>query len=79
MDELQIYERLTDIFDDIFDDESIKVTPELSSKDVEGWDSLTHIRLMLSIERGFKIKFTTAEIGNLESVGDLAALIKARA
>jgi acyl carrier protein len=78
MDEPQIYERLTEIFDDVFDDESIKVTPELSSKDVDGWDSLTHIRLMLSIERSFKIKFSTAEIGKLENVGDLAALIKTR-
>jgi acyl carrier protein len=78
MDEPQIYERLTDIFHDVFDEESIVVTPELTAKDVDGWDSLTHIRLILTVEKAFKIKFSTSEIGKLENVGDLTALIKAR-
>ena len=64
---------------DVFDEDSIRVTPELSAKDVDGWDSLTHIRLMLTIEKAFKIKFSTSEIGKLQNVGDLVALIKARA
>jgi len=55
------------------------VTPELSAKDVDGWDSLTHIRLILSVEKAFKIKFTTSEIGKLQNVGDLARLIEMRA
>ena len=59
MDEAQIYERLTEIFRDIFDDDSISLTPELSAKDVDGWDSLTHIRLMLTVEKAFKVKFST--------------------
>ena len=79
MDEPQIYSRLTQIFEDVFDEDSIKVTPGLTAKDVDGWDSLTHIRLILTVERAFKIKFSTSEIGKLESVGDLVALIKARA
>jgi acyl carrier protein len=78
MDEPQIYAGLTKVFEDVFDDDSIIVTPELSAKDVDGWDSLTHIRLILSVEKAFKIKFTTSEIGNLKNVGELAALIKAR-
>jgi acyl carrier protein len=78
VDEAQIYERLTKNFQDIFDDDSISVTPELSAKDVDGWDSLTHIRLMLTVEKAFKIKFSTSEIGNLKNVSDLVALIKAR-
>jgi acyl carrier protein len=76
MDEAQIYNRLTQIFEDVFDEDSIRVTPELSAKDVDGWDSLTHIRLMLTVEKAFKIKFSTSEIGRLQSVGDLVALIK---
>jgi acyl carrier protein len=79
MDEPQIYARLAQIFEDVFDEDSIKVTPELSAKDVDGWDSLAHIRLILTIERAFKIKFSTSEIGKLQNVGDLVALIKARA
>ena len=79
MDETQIYARLTEIFEDVFDEEALRITPELSAKDVDGWDSLTHIRLILTIEKAFKIKFSTSEIGNLENVGDLVQLIKARA
>jgi len=78
MDEPQIYGRLTEIFHEVFDEDSIKVTPQLSAKDVDGWDSLTHIRLLLTIEKAFQIKFSTSEIGKLQSVGDLVALIGAR-
>jgi acyl carrier protein len=77
MDEAQIYLRVAEIFEDVFDEDTIKITPELSAKDVDGWDSLTHIRLILTIERAFKIKFSTSEIGRLENVGDLVRLIKA--
>jgi len=79
MDETDIYARLTPVFHDVFDDDSINVTPELSAKDVDGWDSLTHIRLILTVEKAFKVKFSTPEIGKLEKVGDLVALIRARA
>lgn len=81
MDEAQIEMRLTQIFQDVFDDDSISVTPELSAKDVDGWDSLAHIRLMLTVEKAFKVGFSTSEISNLKNAGDLVALIliKARA
>ena len=78
MNELQIYTRLSEIFHDVFDEDSITMTPELSAKDVDGWDSLTNIRLMLTVEKAFKVKFTIPEIGKLENVGDLVKLIKAR-
>lgn len=79
MDESGIYARLTEIFEDVFDEDSITVTPSLSAKDVDGWDSLTHIRLLLTVEKAFKVKFSTSEIGKLETVGDLVKLIQARA
>jgi acyl carrier protein len=79
MDQSLIYPRLTEIFEDVFDDDSIEVTPQLTAKDVDGWDSLNHIRLILTIEKAFKIKFSTSEIGSLENVGGLVALIQARA
>jgi acyl carrier protein len=78
MDEPQIYARLAEIFQDVFDDDSIVVNHDLSAKDVDGWDSLTHIRLILTVEKAFKIKFSTSDIGKLEKVGDLVALIKQR-
>jgi acyl carrier protein len=77
MDEAQIYSRLTTVFEDVFDEE-IKVAPGLSAKDVEGWDSLSHIRLILTTEKSFNIKFSVSEIGTLENVGDLVAVIKKR-
>ena len=78
MDEPQLYLRLGEIFQDVFDEDSIQVTPQLSAKDVDGWDSLTHIRLILTIEKAFKVKFSTTEIGKLQNVGDLVGLIKAK-
>ncbi len=78
MEESQIYLRLREIFEDVFDDDSIEVTPQLSAKDVDGWDSLTHIRLILTVEKAFKVKFSTTEIGKLQNVGDLVALIRSR-
>jgi acyl carrier protein len=78
MDEPQIYQRLTEIFQEIFDEDSIEVTPKLSADDVDGWDSLTHIRLVLTIEKAFKIKFSTSEIVKLENVGDMVALIQGK-
>ena len=78
MDDAIIYQRLSNIFHDIFDDDSIVVTPALSAQDVDGWDSLTHIRLLLTVEKSFKVKFTTTEINKLENVQGLVKLIQAR-
>jgi acyl carrier protein len=79
MDEPQIYDRLTQIFQDVFDVNSITVTPEMSAENVEGWDSVTHVRLILTVEKSFKIKISVSEIGKLQNVGELVALIKVRA
>jgi acyl carrier protein len=78
MDDATIYERLSGIFHDIFEDDSIVVTPTLSARDVDGWDSLTHIRLLLTVEKSFKVKFTTTEINKLENVQGLVKLIQTR-
>jgi acyl carrier protein len=78
MDDAEIYTRLTKVFHDVFDDEDIEVTPSLSARDVDGWDSLTHIRLIMTVEKEFKLKFSTSEIGKLENVSGLVELIRAR-
>jgi acyl carrier protein len=78
MNESDIYAQLREIFEDVFDGDSIVVTPALSAKDVDGWDSLTHIRLILTVEKAFRVKFSTSEIGKMGTVGDLVTLIKAR-
>jgi acyl carrier protein len=74
----EIDQTLTEVFRDVFDDDTIVLRPDLSAKDVEGWDSLTHIRLLLTIERQFHIKFTVTEVGELKNVGGLTDLIQAK-
>ena len=74
-----IYQQLTPIFHDVFDDDAIVVTPELTAKDVPEWDSLNHIRLLLAVQKAFKIKFTAAQTASLKNVGDLATLIQSKA
>jgi acyl carrier protein len=79
MEEAHIYARLTTIIRDVMDDDSIVVTPQLSAQDVDGWDSLSHIRLLMTVEKAFNVKFSTSEIGKLKTVGDLVALVRQRA
>jgi acyl carrier protein len=68
---VDIYARLTPIFRDVFDSDSIVVTPNLSAKDVEEWDSLGHVRLIVAIETDLKIRFDAGEINGLKNVGEL--------
>jgi len=79
VDEAQIYARLKSIFEDVFGYESIELTPELTAEDVDGWDSISHFRLVLTVERVFKVKFSPTEIGTFETVGALVALIRSHA
>jgi acyl carrier protein len=66
---------LGEIFREFFDDENLIMRPEMTARDVDGWDSLAHVRLLLTIERKYQIRFSTPEVGGLRSVGDLASLI----
>ncbi len=73
-----IYERLTPIFRDVFDDDELVVHPELTAKDVAEWDSMSHIRLVLTVERAFGTRFAASEVAGLENVGQFVSLIKRR-
>jgi len=70
-----IYAQLTAIFRDLFDDETLVLTPGLTAADVPEWDSFNHINLIVAVETRFKIKFQTAELEQLHTVGHLADLI----
>ena len=73
-------EKLREIMIDVFDaDDDLVVVPETSAEDIDEWDSLSHIRLMVAIERGFNIKFKSSEIDGLKNIGELAAVIDAKA
>ena len=76
MDTEKILERLTPIFHDIFDDETIIVTLETSAKDIEDWDSFSQIRLVAAIEKDFGIKFKFGELNSLRNVGEMIDVIK---
>jgi acyl carrier protein len=74
----QMEHTLTQVFRDVFDDDTIVLRPDLTAADVPGWDSLTHIRLLLTIEREFRIKFTVTEVGELKNVGELMEQIQTK-
>ena len=74
-----ILPKMTAIFHDVFDNDDIVVTPSLTAEDVPEWDSLTHVRLILAVQKAFNVKFSAAQISNLKNVGDLMDLIRAKA
>jgi len=63
------------IFRDVFDDDELVIETKTTANDIDGWDSLTHIRLVISIEKAFNLRFTAAEISDLENVGEMVELI----
>lgn len=73
-----IYERLTPLFREVFDDDTVVVTPQLTANDVENWDSLSHVRLMVAIEEDFRIHFSSSEIASFKTVADLVTSIEAK-
>ncbi|MBQ3786930.1 MAG: acyl carrier protein [Lachnospiraceae bacterium] len=68
--------KLQDIFRDFFDDEDIVLTDETTADDIDGWDSLTHVQLIVAVEKAFSVKFSTVEVMKLKNVGEFAALIE---
>jgi acyl carrier protein len=66
---------LQTVFRTIFNKPDLEIYPEMTAKDVDGWDSLAHIQLIVAVEKHFKVKFKNAEIARLKNVGDLIALI----
>ena len=67
----QILKRLTLVFRDVFDDDSINLTSETVSTDIEEWDSLNQIKIILACEKEFDVKLNVRDINMLESVGDM--------
>jgi acyl carrier protein len=77
---VDVRERLQENFREVFDDPAIVLRDDMTAADVDGWDSLAHINLIIAVERGFKIKFATAEISRMkepgENVGSFLRLIE---
>lgn len=68
--------RMLPVFHEVFDDETLTIVPETSARDVEDWDSLSHVRLMVALESAFGVRIKASEAAKLENVGQLADLIE---
>ena len=75
---MNVTEELTAVFREVFDDDSIQLTPELTADDVEGWDSLSHVNLIIAVEMKFDIEFTQKEIRSFANVGEMTACIESK-
>lgn len=79
MDSDTIYEKLNTIFREVFDDDDLSVKSSTSAADIPDWDSVNHIRLIVSIEKDFAVRFAVNEIEELQNVGNLVKLLQTKA
>ncbi|MBO6137846.1 MAG: acyl carrier protein [Lachnospiraceae bacterium] len=76
MDRQEIMERINVIFRDVFDDDTLVIVDSTNAEDIEDWDSLEHINLIMAMEKDFDLKFNLKEVGELANVGEMADLIE---
>ena len=76
MADASVFEKLTPLLRDVFDNDEVVATPELTARAVDGWDSMGNVRLFLEIEKTFAVRFSATEITSLKNVGQLAELIE---
>ena len=75
----EIYARLNAVFRDVFDNQDLMVSESTTAKDIEGWDSVTHISLLSAIEDEFDMEFSMGEAVKMKNVGDMVAIIEREA
>lgn len=73
---MEINEKLTNVFREVFDDDTITLHDEMTADDVDAWDSLSHVNLMIATELAFGIEFKQSEIQSFKNVGELIERIK---
>jgi acyl carrier protein len=76
MDYASIKEELVEIFEDVMDLDDVEVTDATTANDIEEWDSLSHVRLIVAVERHYGVKFSNAEIEGLKQFGDIVKLVQ---
>lgn len=74
----EIFDGLNEVFRDVFDDEGITVTDSTTSEDIDDWDSLEHINLIVAAEKKFGMKFTMGEVTSMKNVGEMVDIISQR-
>jgi len=75
---MEIMEKFTNVFRETFNDDSIKITKETTADDIDAWDSLSHVNLIIAIELAFDIEFTQREIMSFNNVGDMVACVEGK-
>lgn len=75
---MELLDKLNEIFCEVFDDDDIKITPEMTANDVDGWDSLSHVNLIVTIETKFNIRFNQKELLTFKNIGDLLSCINSK-
>lgn len=75
MEREEVFEKLTVIFQNNFDDDTIRLTDETSSSDIEDWDSLEQVNLVVAIQDKFKVRFHIEEVNSMRNVGEMADFI----
>lgn len=78
MEKQEILSQVEEIFRDVLDNEEIVLADATTANDVEDWDSLTHIQLIVAIEKHFRIKFTSKEILSWANVGEMIDCIESK-
>ncbi len=68
-------ERLNEVFREVFDNEDLSLNSTTTAKDIEGWDSLMHVTLIVNVEKAFGVRFSSSEVASLKNVGELVQLI----
>ncbi|HNY06099.1 MAG TPA: acyl carrier protein [Candidatus Egerieousia sp.] len=71
MERAEVLKKVNDVFRDVLDNDEIVLKDETTADDVEGWDSLSHIQLVVAVEKAFKIKFTSGEILRWKNIGEM--------
>ena len=77
-DIMSAMEQLNAIFCQVFDDDDIKIAPETTANDIDGWDSLSHVNLIVAVEAHFSIRFSQKELLTFKNVGDLLRCIESK-
>lgn len=78
IDETELHDRLTAVFQEVFADDGLNLRDEMTSQDIVGWDSVTHINLMFGLEQAFGIRFRGNELAELRNIGEVKRVIAAR-
>lgn len=78
MNDIEILKNLSNIFKDVMEDENLIIDKSLTAKDIDGWDSLTHIMLIFEIEKNFEIKFLSSEMTSWSNIGEIVMSIKSK-